>query len=217
MSTDEEDLSALFDAGRREHPPRVLEGQRRICERLALGGLFALLIARAAALPRVVRYGTLFGACMILAGAVMVSHRSAPVTPASPVVVATPVIAPAVESVPTTQAPVPVVSIDELPTVAPPASARHEERSLDRETRSLAHIRSLVDASDFTGAQSALREHRRIFEHGILDQEATVLEIESLVGNHDPRGCSVGRTFLDTHPGSAHRTRVTTLLRACED
>lgn len=204
------EIDSLFEAARDEQPPRALAGKRKIYERLALGGLLALLYAHAR--PRHVGFAVLGACALLVTGAIVVRPHEAPA--AVPTVINAPVVAPAITAA-TENAAIPSISIDALPTVSAPRAVPAES-SLERETKSLAGVRRLVDASD-PSALSALREHRRQFPNGVLDQEATVLEIEALTNAHDPRACAVGHAFLDSHPGSAHRTRVTTLLRSCED
>jgi hypothetical protein len=235
-------IDALFDAGRNERPPHALREQRKLYRRLALGGLAALLFVHVtegfAGLPRAVRASLATVAmCGLIVSAFVLVHSSsvhdddrasAPALAKVAQVEAPRELAPAAQTS-AVEAPVPDVSVDSLPSAPPTApSARRElgssqareaaaglDGSLERETRSLAKIRGLVASSDFTDALAAVAEHRATFPGGLLGQEATVLEIEALQGAHDPRGCRVGRAFLDAHPASAHRTRVTTLLRSC--
>ncbi|AKU99842.1 hypothetical protein AKJ09_06506 [Labilithrix luteola] len=227
LDVDDGALDALFDAGRKEPVPNAFAGRRKLFHRFALGGTSALTFVRAtqafAALPGAARGGLAIlavGTAVLFASSLV--HRS----PAPDVVVNAPAIgetpAPLASentTSPSVETPVPVFSVDSLPTVtAPPPRPRAEspDESLARETRSIAAIRKLVASSEWAGALTAVGRHRQAFPNGVLDQEATVLEIEALQGAHDPRGCKSGRAFLETHPASAYRTRVTSLLRACE-
>lgn len=230
LDVDDGSLDALFDAGRKEPVPNARAGRHKLFHRLALGGTGALMFARAtqafAALPGIARGGVvvLAVASVVMSASSLARRSPAAAVPASaPVVVdAVPVVSnpPSEPSAPSNpEAPVPVFSVESLPTVtAPPPRPRVDspDESLERETKSIGAIRKLVAASDFPGALVAVGRHRRIFPNGVLDQEATVLEIEALRGAHDPRGCKAGRAFLEAHPASAYRTRVTSLLRACE-
>ncbi len=233
-------LDALFDAARNEQPPRPWTRRRELFRHLALGGIVMLLLVRARAafanLPRALR-ATLAAIAVgaVMAGALLfvgpTPHANEPVRASENMAEQPALVVPPTGPAHESETPGPIVSVDELPSVAPPPARSAPPReprgradrenspalddSLARETRSIAKIRGLVAASDFPGALVAVAEHRVGFPDGLLGQEATVLEIEALQGAHDPRGCRAGRTFLDAHPGSAHRTRVMSLLRSC--
>jgi hypothetical protein len=121
---------------------------------------------------------------------------------------------------------VPTLSVDALPTAPQPlqlprsveiaAAPRDGEDDLAKETASVSRIRSQLGARNFSGALAGVRTHRGTFPRGLLEQEVTVLEIEAHQGlGQEDRACALGRSFLDAHPTSAHRTRVSGLLRSC--
>lgn len=227
MNRGDEELDALFRAGRAETPPRRWSEQRAIFRRLRLGGAMSLLVARLAhasgapMFPRVVA-GTA-GLGMIVTAGVLALNAvpSAPrAAPSSAVVVAPPsatvVEPPRVEA----EATLPAIAIDALPSAPAPARAATSpaprEDALSRELASVSRIRAKLAAGDFVGAEEAARTHRSTFPHGVLDQEISVIEIDALAGLHDDaRVCSAGRAFLEAHATSAHRDRVVALMRAC--
>jgi outer membrane protein assembly factor BamD (BamD/ComL family) len=73
-------------------------------------------------------------------------------------------------------------------------------------------------AGDAAGALTALDRYEHDYPRGTLRPEATVLRIEALVARGDrARALILARRFLASHPTSAHRTRVRSLLRETDD
>jgi hypothetical protein len=238
MSRHEADLDALIRSAQAERPRGRWQAQRRLFRRLTLGGGVALLLARVS-----YAFQPLFRAPRLTVGVVGVALAAAVsgsvygVTPdASPsddgeeaaVAAASESPVPSAGEHDSTLAEpsIPTVSVDALPTapqraqvprsVGAVAEVRDVEDDLAKETASVSRIRSKLGVRDFSGALSGVRAHRAAFPHGLLAQEVTVLEIEAHQGlGHEERACALGRAFLDAHPTSAHRTRVSGLLRSC--
>jgi len=238
MSRRDADLEALIRSARTERSTNRWQAERTLFRRLGLGGEAALLAARVSyasgsllRAPRLAFAGVGLVAAAALVGiafsttpdVVPAEHRER----ATPVVTAAPaptaVERPAVPS----EAPIPTMSIAALPAaperaqVAPAsassaASARDEEDELAKETASVSRIRARLAARDFTSALAGVRAHRAAFRRGLLEQEVTVLEIEAHQGlGEDETACALGRGFLEAHPSSAHRVRVSKLVRSC--
>jgi len=77
------------------------------------------------------------------------------------------------------------------------------------EIAALDRARSLLAGGNGSGALDALRDYRRAFPAGVLVQEASVLEIESLAaaGQRD-RARALGDRFVADHPRSPLAPRV---------
>lgn len=110
---------------------------------------------------------------------------------------------------------IPVISIDALPTAAPPKrtttakSAAPAEDALARETRLLSHSNRAANAGELDEALRLLDEHAREFPRGVLADERAVEHVVVL--------CRMGRkadasreaeAFLATHRGSPLRARI---------
>lgn len=238
MSRHDSDLDTLIQVARAERPQKRWMAQRKAFRRLGLGGAAALLFARIsfalgppARAPRLALGAAgLLVAAAVLGGAYAATPEPAPAQARDEggrVVHASPAATGVEEGSDAVPPSIPMLSVDALPSApkrAPSTSAtptrerpRDEEDDLARETASVSKIRSLLAAHDFSGALAGVREHRRVFARGHLGQEVTVLEIEAHQGLGDgERACSVGRAFLDAHPTSAHRTRVSGLVRTCK-
>jgi hypothetical protein len=237
MSRHEADLDALIRSARRERPRGRWQAQRQLFVRLTLGGIAALLLARASyAFGPLLRAPRLtVGVVGLLAaaaslGAVYAATPSAALSDdregAVRAVATAPVATTGEHHASSVEPSIPTVSVDALPSapqrvqvprsVETAAPFRDAEDDLAKETASISSLRSKLAAHDFSGALAGVGAHRASFAHGLLDQEVTVLEIEAHRGlGQEERACALGRAFLDAHPTSAHRTRVSGLVRSC--
>jgi outer membrane protein assembly factor BamD (BamD/ComL family) len=74
-------------------------------------------------------------------------------------------------------------------------------------------VRSLLAASKTAAALRALDQYAREFPSGVLQQEATLLRLESLVqSKRTARARELASQFLREHPESPHRDRIRALL-----
>jgi hypothetical protein len=95
-------------------------------------------------------------------------------------------------------------------TARPSSSVAAEVESLDR-------ARQALERGDSRGALRALDRHQGRFQSGVLTPESQLIRIEALLasGKH-AAAAAQARAFLAAHPGSAHTTRVRSLLRRAE-
>jgi len=234
MSGHQGELDALVRSARAERPRGRWQAQRQLFLRLGLGGGAAMLVARASAAfgPFIrAQRSTLGVAGLALAAAGVLATVYATNLPdareaAVPSVVPAPSSSAGEHHSVSAEASIPTVSVDALPAVPRRADVqgpvevgsarRSDEDDLAKEATSVSRIRSKLAGHDFAEALSGVRAHRASFPHGLLAQEVTVLEIEAHQGlGQEERACALGRAFLDAHPTSAHRTRVSRLLRSC--
>jgi len=92
---------------------------------------------------------------------------------------------------------------------APVVEEAPRRATVGDEIAALDRARSLLAGGNGSGALDALRDYRRAFPAGVLVQEASVLEIESLAaaGQRD-RARALGDRFVADHPRSPLAPRV---------
>ena len=235
MSRHEGELDALIRGAREERPRGRRQAQRKLFVRLGLGGSAMMELARAsAAFASVMKVrssalgaaGLALGAAGVMASA-FATRVEGDEEPPVPVRVAEPSTNVSAPLTTVDEPSIPTVSVEALPTaprVRPPTTrsantapaGRADGDDLAKEAASISNLRSKLDAQDFVGTLEGVRTHRASFPHGLLAQEVVVLEIEAHHGlRHERTTCALGRSFLDAHPTSAHRARVSELVRTC--
>jgi hypothetical protein len=237
-------VRALLRAGQRERAPE--KSEERLLTLLGVGGVaggtgVVAAIARTAARlgakgflsSPVIATAAVIAAATI--GASVWSFGSSPARetpPAAEAAIAQPVAAPPVARVaPRATAPapadVPSMRVEDLPSSAPPGSAKLgaavAQRSPEEPGPSLAHEVELVEAAraalargDAAGALRSLDAHDRELPAGALMPESRVLRIEALVraggdGNRE-RANTLGDAFLSANPTGPQARRVRSVL-----
>jgi hypothetical protein len=129
-----------------------------------------------------------------------------------------PVVAPAAASpspVALVSSPGPTPSPVRAPVAAWPESAPVHDAVSDvrRQVAWIDHARSLADSADTAGALRELDGYDRVFPHGVLVEESTLLRIQVLLARRDRRAAgALARHFLADHPHSVHVDKVRALL-----
>ena len=134
---------------------------------------------------------------------------------------------------PSSSAPIPVVSLDELPSApAPmPSSASSETKrapkaraSADRDAsfaeqmRLIDSARSKLRRDDPRGTLAVLDEYERRFPRPAFEEEATVLRVSALAKAGDrAQARRIGETFLRAHPSELYSRRVEAVVRALDE
>lgn len=97
----------------------------------------------------------------------------------------------------------------------PQAKAVEPSPSIADEIQALDEVRRALRVRDGHAARDALDRFARAHPHAVLDQEATLLRVETLllVGASD-EARKIGERFLARHPKSPHARRVRRLLEA---
>lgn len=189
-STSELELQ-LLRAGASDQPPAA--AIERLTHKLGVGtnGTTAVVASKLGLLPiGVVALG-------IGLGSIMWTSRA---TPPPAAVVPPPPVAAAAE-----------------PNVMPAAQTPEAEptSSLALEIARIDAIRSMLSADHAKSAIAAVQDFRRDFPHGMLRQEADVLNIEAHRRAGDRRSArTLATRFLAEHPQSPHNARVRDLLDA---
>jgi TolA-binding protein len=100
-----------------------------------------------------------------------------------------------------------VAPIPERSESAPDSALAQEVAALDRAQKALV-------SGDQRGALGLLADYQRDYPSGILQQEASLLHIEALLGARDEQHArSAAAAFLRAHPESPHAARVQALLK----
>jgi hypothetical protein len=114
---------------------------------------------------------------------------------------------------PAAAAPVAAAPVAPAPAAAPPAAVADDpaprRATVGDEIAALDRARSQLASGNGAGALEALRDYRRSFPAGVLAQEASVLEIESLAAaGQGDRARTLGGRFVAEHPRSPLIPRV---------
>jgi hypothetical protein len=144
---------------------------------------------------------------------------SAPATPASAVVAATPTaLGPATSDPPT----IDVSSLPRAPSAAVRAASngtarapRNDPSTLAAELSALDEARASLSAGDPGGTLAKLDAYEHRFPGGHLRDETMVLRIEALIAQGNPAAAqTLGQRFLAASPASPYAARVRRLLGA---
>jgi hypothetical protein len=201
-----DDLRRLRESG----GPKIVQGHGAVQPPSGAKGRVRQKLA--AQIPLPTKTPSYRGASMAAAGVVALTvlplvmwrPKTAPVSPAVPVLIGEPATLPAVEPTPKASAPKPRK-----------AAKASKETSLLAEAKRLAEVRRYLDAGEPSHALSALRAIALEFGASPLVAERDVLVLEARVKSQTAGGCADARLFVSEHPDSPYLRQVERLVTLC--